>query len=273
MQIIEQPRQHISFSEAYTFSKCPYNHYTQYVLKQRSEETIYTKFGTLMGRAIEDKKKNLHEDAWKEFENKLCEWIDANPHIIREGKAPELIDKDEWIEAGRKIYNEVFVFLDKEFPGYQVLEFEFPIYEDVPEHHLKFKGYVDFIIKHEDKIWILDFKTTKKMWDAETLSDTEKLYQVTLYKKFFCDMFEIDPKDVETAYLLLKRAPWKDEPIIEIVKTTSGKVKMNNCIEWLKEQSEGIQAGIRVKKTNTCKFCSCGSAPKWSPKKKSWGKK
>ena len=259
-------KQHISFSEAYTFFKCPYNHNLQYVLNKRSEETIFTVFGKLIGEMIEARKKANDNFAFDVFKEKLLKWIDINPNIIRADKEPEPINKKEWLDAAERIYNELFVFLDKEFPGYEVLEFEFPIYEDVPNYSLKFKGYVDFIIKHEDKIWILDFKTTKRSWDKETLSNTEKLYQVTLYKKFFCNIFEIDPKKVETAYLLLKRDPKKDECAIEIIKTTSGKIKVNNSIEWLKEQAEGIGAGIKLKKTNTCAFCQCGSAPKWRPK-------
>lgn len=261
-------KQHISFSEALTFDKCPYNHYLQYVLKKRSEQTIYTMFGTLIGRAIEDKKKNNNDNALLELEEKLKSWIVENPFIVRSDDTKEEIDTEEWINSARSIYENIFPFLDKRFPGYELLDFEFPIYEDVPEHTLKFKGYVDFIIKHEGVIWILDFKTTKRSWNKDTLSDTTKLYQVILYKKFFCEMFSIDPTTVATAYLLLKRAPSKNEDVIEIVETTSGKVKLNNSIEWLKEQADGIAAGIKLKKPQTCSFCNCGSAPKWTPKYK-----
>ena len=54
-------------------------------------------------------------------------------------------------------------------------------------------------------------------------------YQLTLYKKFFCQKMNVDPKDVETHFALLKRTAKKNH--VEFFRVTSGPRKTENALK------------------------------------------
>ena len=101
--------------------------------------------------------------------------------------------------------------------------------------HLKAKG----LIKRSDG--------TKKK------SDKFITYQLTLYKKFFCQKHNIDPKLVETHFALLKRTAKKDN--VEIFRVTSGPRKVNNATKLLKNALIHISRGNHVKDRRSCSRC------------------
>ena len=71
---------------------------------------------------------------------------------------------------------------------------------------LVFKGYIDLVIKTTDgKYHVIDWKTCSWGWDREKKNSKLITYQLTLYKKFFCQKHNIDPSLVETHFALLKR--------------------------------------------------------------------
>lgn len=256
-----EDRPHVSFSEAYTMSKCPYKHWEQYRLKKPQEDTIYTVFGKAVGEAIERYKKNGINTSWISIGKKIFRFLVDNdwPEKMNEE------DKDwrVWVRAGLRIFKDTLDFLDEEFSTWELIDFEYPLYEEVPGREKKFKGFIDLIFKWNGKIYIIDFKTTASGWFRDQLEDTHKLYQVTLYKYFYCLKTGTDPDKVETAYLLLKRKPSKNASTsVELLEMTSGKVKLQNSIEWLSKQIETIEVGVRVKSPTTCKFCVCGAVKK-----------
>ena len=75
----------------------------------------------------------------------------------------------------------------------------------------KFKGFIDAIVKTDDgKVHIFDWKTCSWGWDAKH-SEPMVTYQLTLYKHYFCQKMDVDPKDVETHFALLKRTASKNK--------------------------------------------------------------
>lgn len=267
---------HISFSEAYSYFNCPYNRYLTYVEKKQNEETIYTHFGKQMGLALEKYKKNGAKNAWiglgKSIFNFIIdnEWAEIVPQRHRDFRI--------WVRAAIKNFHDTIIFLDEKFPNWEIIDFEYPLYEDIPGTSKKFKGFIDIIFKYNNQIWILDFKTSTKSWDKSKRSDTEKLYQVSLYKEFYCMKNGVDPDIVNVGYLLLLREKIngksfsKNESSVEMFEQTSGKVKRRNAINWLKNQADGIDSGIKIMNTSTCKFCQCGKSEeskKWENFRKS----
>lgn len=247
----------VSFSRALTFYRCPYRHHLDYILKKDKEDTVYTVFGTLIGEALEQKKKYNNNLAWLTFAKKFFRFLVENDwHELVKEK-----DRDwrNWVRAGFQIYNDVFIFLEDKFPGYELVDFEHELYEPIEGTNMKFKGYIDFIIKWQDKYYIMDFKTVSSFYFWKQNADTYKLYQVALYKHFFCAKTGIDPSIVETSYMLLRRNYEKDKFSVELYEQTSGPKKLSNSIEWLKKQAAGIESGIRIKRVDTCDFCSCGA--------------
>ena len=102
---------------------------------------------------------------------------------------------------GKEIIPEIQAALDDYFEEYEVLAVEMPLMEDIEgqgEH--KFKGYIDAVVATPDgKVHIFDWKTCSWGWDAKKRSDKMITYQLTLYKNFFCQKMNVDPKKCRDA--------------------------------------------------------------------------
>ena len=130
------------------------------------------------------------------------------------------------------------------------------LYETIDELKYKWhlKGFIDLVIKTEDdKYHILDWKSCSWGWDAEKRSDKLVTYQLTLYKKFFCKKHNIDPKNVETHFGLLKRTAKENK--VEIFRVSSGTRKSNNATKLLTDGCRSIKAGLKVKNRKSCQRC------------------
>ena len=130
------------------------------------------------------------------------------------------------------------------------------LYENINDFDTdyKFKGYVDLVLKTPDgKYHIIDWKTCSWGWDAKKKSDKLVTYQLTLYKKFFCQKHNIDPLLVETHFALLKRTAKKNN--VEIFRVTSGPRKINNATELLTRGIKSIKSGLKIKNRNSCTYC------------------
>jgi hypothetical protein len=261
-----EDRPHVSFSEGYTFFRCPFNHWMTYRLKGPREDTIYTVYGKEMGLALEKYKKNGVKLAWVSLGKAIFK------HIVANGFGEMVNEKDQdwrfWVRAAIRNFKDTLEFLDENYPGWKLIDFEYPLYEDIPDSSKKFKGFIDLIFEYKGRIKILDFKSTTLSWDKEKRSDTQKLYQVSLYKKFYCQKNDIDPNIVDVGYLLLLRKPAKKaKTSVELFEQTSGPVKLDNSITWLSQQARGIEKGINIKNKTMCSFCQCGESDdekKWA---------
>ena len=124
--------------------------------------------------------------------------------------------------------------LTQNFGDYEVFSAEEQLYEEIKDSDTgyNFKGFIDLVIKTSDgKYHIIDWKTCSWGWDAKKRSDKYITYQLTLYKKYFCQKHNVDPKMVETHFALLKRTAKKDN--VEIFRVTSGPRKIDNATKLL----------------------------------------
>ena len=59
--------------------------------------------------------------------------------------------------------------------------------KDFDDEKYNFKGFIDLVLQTDDgKYHIIDWKTCSWGWKSEKKSDRLTTYQLTLYKKFFC---------------------------------------------------------------------------------------
>lgn len=79
-------------------------------------------------------------------------------------------------------------------------------------------------------------------------------YQLTFYKKFFCEITEEDPKNVETHFCLMKRTVKKNR--IEFFRVSSGNKKIQNATKTLNESIKNILKGNFFKNKTNCLRCS-----------------
>lgn len=264
---VNQNRDYISFSEIHLFSSCPFKHDLTYNQGIRDDGSFYTMYGSALHEAIEQKWKYKNDLAW-----------------LRMGKIVYLVSKlnsdetnkfakktpSEWVQSSLRIYKDFFPWMEENFPDCELFDIEYELKEPLEGFNRHFKGYIDLILYNskEDIYHIIDLKTSGWGWGKDQLSDTKKLYQVILYKSFFCNKENIPREKVKCHYLLLLRGPPKNKSSIVLHSMTSGNKKLLNAEQWMYETLELVKKGIKLKNPSTCSFCTCG-AKKWTPKKRS----
>ena len=159
-------------------------------------------------------------------------------------------------QQGKEISPSVFPQLKEHFGKYEVFSTEEMLYVPIEELTYKWhlKGFIDLVIKTEDgKYHILDWKSCSWGWKAEKRSEKLVTYQLTLYKKFFCQKHNIDPSLVETHFGLLKRTAKENK--VEIFRVTSGSRKTKSATKLLTDGCRTINAGNYVKNRKSCTKC------------------
>jgi hypothetical protein len=232
-------KQHISYSELRIFTECPHKWKLQYVDGLAGfTGNIYTAFGTAIHSVCEQSALgNLEPEEYPEYFD--IAFLEELKKLDEKPQSKMIV---EMREQSREIFHKVFPALQELFPGYEVYSSEESLYEPISE--LKFnrflKGFIDLVVKTpDDKYHIIDWKSCSWGWDAKKRSDAMVTYQLTLYKKFFCEKHGIDPKMVETHFGLLKRTAKSDN--VEIFRVTSGPRKTKNATKVLTDACNLIQ--------------------------------
>ena len=239
---------HISFSELKDWSFCPFYHKLTRVDKIAGfKGNEYTAFGSAIHSVCE--KKLLQEELESDFFVKelkkniasLDDDVEVNKKLVL-----------DMIGQGKRIIPEIQDALDDYFEEYEVIAVEMPLMEPIEgEEGYNFKGFIDAIVATPDgKIHIFDWKTCSWGWNAKKKNDKIVTYQLTLYKKYFCQKMNVDPKDVETHFALLKRTATKG--IVEFFRVTSGPRKTENALKLLSTALYNIKNQRYIKNRLSC---------------------
>tara|TARA_R110000744_G_scaffold95951_5_gene185359 strand:- start:825 stop:1343 length:519 start_codon:yes stop_codon:yes gene_type:complete len=156
------------------------------------------------------------------------------------------------VGQGKKIIPRIEDALNDYFEDFDVIGVEIPLMESIEnEDGYKFKGFIDAVVATPDgKVHIFDWKTCSWGWDMRKKSDKLVTYQLTLYKHFFCQKMDIDPKDVETHFALLKRT--SDKNRVEFFRVTSGAKKTQNALKLLSTALYNIKNKRYIKNRLSC---------------------
>jgi len=247
---------HISYSELKIWSECPFKHKLNYIDKLRKFiGNEYTAFGRSLHSLCEHMvQETLPEEEYDDFfegtfGHELAQLGD--PADLRE----QLVN--DMLAQAKKITPHIIPGLVNSFGEYEVFSVEEKLFEKINDFSLDkytFKGYIDLVIKTSDrKYHIIDWKTCSWGWDARKRTDRLITYQLTLYKKFFCQKHGIDPSLVETHFALLKRTAKKDN--VEIFRVTSGKKKTDNATALLHKALHNICKNNKIKNRLSCNGC------------------
>ena len=239
---------HISYSELKDWSFCAWYHkLTRIDGIDGFKGNEYTAFGSAIHSVCE--KKLLQEEIKSDFfVNELKKNIASLDDEIEINKKLVL----DMVGQGKNIIPEIEEALDNYFENYEVLAVEMPLMESIDgEKDHKFKGYIDAVVKTDDgKIHIFDWKTCSWGWDRKKRSDKMVTYQLTLYKHYFCQKMNVDPKDVETHFALLKRTAKKNR--VEFFRVTSGERKTENALKLLNTALYNIKNQRYIKNRTSC---------------------
>jgi len=239
---------HISFSELKDWVHCPFYHKLTRVDKiDGFTGNEYTAFGSALHSVCE--KKLLQEEFDEDyFVNELKKNISEldEDHEINKKLVLDMVGQ------GNNIIPEIEDALNNYFDNYEVLAVELPLMEDIDgQDDYKFKGFIDAIVKTDDgKVHIFDWKTCSWGWDAKKRSEPMVTYQLTLYKHYFCQKMDVDPKDVETHFALLKRTASKNR--VEFFRVTSGPRKTQNALKLVDKALYNIKNKRYIKNRLSC---------------------
>tara|TARA_Y100000034_G_C6894087_1_gene411808 strand:- start:322 stop:1095 length:774 start_codon:yes stop_codon:yes gene_type:complete len=240
---------HISYSELKDWAFCAFYHKLTRVDKLDGfKGNAFTAFGSAIHDVCE--KKLLKED------------INDNEHFIEAFEKnieslPEDVEVDERLvmdmrNQGKKILPEIEAALTDYFGEYEVLASELSLMEPIEgEDDYKFKGYIDAIVATPDgKVHIFDWKTCSWGWDSRRKNEKLTTYQLTLYKHFFAQKTETDPKHIETHFALLKRTAKHNR--VEFFRVTSGPKKTQNALKLLNTALWNIKKSRYIKNRLSC---------------------
>jgi len=249
-------KEHISYSELKIWAECPYKHKVIYIDKKKGfTGNEYTAFGSTIHALCENAIQGLldstdYDDFFDESFDRELGQLDEN-HERREDLISQMRDQ------ARVISPQILPAVEKSFEDYEVFSVEEKLFEKINDFSLdkyKFKGYIDLVLKTSDgKYHVIDWKTCSWGWDRDKRNSKLITYQLTLYKKFFCQKHNIDPKLVETHFALLKRTAKKDN--VEIFRVTSGPRKTSNATDLLRKALKSIENKMFIKNRLSCKGC------------------
>lgn len=245
----------ISFSELKNWKECPYRHKLIHIDKlPYFEGNEFTAFGTAIHAVCEEMVPDPTKTATEIFDlNFLNELI-----TLRE-QGKELDEKlvNDMRQQARPICEQVIPAVKEYFGEFEVVAVEEELLEPIGEfesYGTHFKGFIDLTIKTPDgKYHIIDWKTCSWGWDTAKKSDPMTTYQLTYYKNYFSKKHNIDTKNIETYFILLKRTAKKNN--VEVVRVTSGPKKTENSLKLLENAVINIEKGIQIKNRLNCKYC------------------
>ena len=245
---------HISFSELRNWKQCAFYHKLTYIDKIAGfVGNEYTAFG----RAIHDSCEKLLLEGdngkmysffmkkfEKEIEQLLIKEVDLKQNLV-----------DQMVTQGESILPSILPGIKEYFEDFEVISTEEQLMvplEDVEGY--KFKGFVDLVIKTpDDKYHIIDWKTCSWGWDSRKKSEPMITYQLTLYKHYFAKKHNIESKNIETHFALLKRTAKKNN--VEFFRVTSGPKKTENALNLLLKAVYNISQKRFIKNRLACKGC------------------
>ena len=251
---------HISFSELKAWDQCAYYHKLTYLDKIKLfNGNEYTAFGKAIHEVYEhtanclknnEETKDLHIRFKENFLSELLKLkekgTELKKDLVNDLKVQGEILADLSLDALKEYFGE-----------FEIVRAEEDLFEDIKEYEdnpYQFKGFIDLVVKTPDgKIHIIDWKTCSWGWDARKRSDPMITYQLTFYKKYYAQKYNIEPKKIETHFALVKRTAKKD--FIELFRVTSGPKKTKNALNLLQKALYNIDSKLFVKNRLSCSRC------------------
>ena len=267
------PRPHVSYTELTNFANgCQWRWKLDYLEGKYTEKfSIHFDFGHAVHSALEKyvSRKNSVE---LEVAQKL--FFDEFEKLTKEHEGKYPLKPQDFAGLVKSGYDILASVKDlQELKDCEIVHNEYPVWGQIDRTdgvEIKFKGFIDLVVKSKDKrgnvvLYIIDFKTCSWGWGRDERDDRWKHFQVFLYKYFFCKKYNIDPKQVRTAFILLKKRPPKGSTPVEFFAVSAGPVSVQRALDMLNntisEMVEREKDGSFSKNRSLCKDRYGNSCP------------
>ena len=282
----------LSYSQFSMYSTCPKHWELAYAKGLRTfSQSIHTIFGTAMHETLQHYLTVMFEQTATAADS-----IDLNKYLKDQmyNLYKEAVDKmgehfSNKFELG-EFYEDGVAILDwfKKRRGQyfsrkneELIGIEVPIYHPVEENNDKVMmlGYLDIVMrdKRDNKITIIDIKTSTMGWNKYQKADKTKTSQLVLYKKYFAEQYGYDVDKIDIKYMIVKRkliegAMFPQKRITEFAPA-SGKPTRNKLAREIKgfvdtafnaDGSYNLERNypaIAGKNNKNCKWCEFKDQP------------
>jgi ATP-dependent exoDNAse (exonuclease V) beta subunit len=214
------------------------------------EGNHFTAFGTALHTMCENQLNEVADAP--SFDEVFISELQKLPEAIRTGLKRK--DIEDMRDAGKRLAPAAIPALYETFGEFELIATEENLMEPIDGSQLRFKGFIDLVIKTPDgKFHVIDWKTCSWGWNAQRRADPMTTYQLTYYKHFYAQKFNVDPSLIETHFALLKRTAKKD--LVEIFRVTSGQKKTENALNLLNRALYNINNKTFIKNKLSCSRC------------------
>ena len=250
-------KKHISFSELKKWDFCPFYHKLTYIDGLKGfTGNIFTAFGSAIHHTCE--KIILEKVSQEAATDYFCE------EFIKEvASLEDEVDEksfENMLPQGITLAEMAIPSLKKEFGSFELIGVEEKLYEPIKGADYNFKGFIDLIIKTDDgKYHVIDWKTCSWGWNTRKKTDPMVVYQLVLYKHYFSKKYNIEPKNIEAHFALLKRTAKKNN--VEFLRVTTGPKRTKNSLDLLLKAVYNIKNKNFVKNKLKCENCEFYKTP------------
>jgi hypothetical protein len=251
--VSQEQKKKISYSELKIWNDCSHKHKLVYIDKLKGfVGNEYTAFGSACHTTNEKLVIDENIDARQEFKKNFSKELKSLPSLNNINKKL-VVDMSKQADD---LFEYVIPELKKYFGSYEVFKIEEPLFEKITEFatDLNFKGFVDLILKTDDgKFHIIDWKTCSWGWRLEKKNEPMTAYQLSLYKNYFANKYNVELSNIETHFALMKRTAKTNK--VEIFKVTNGNRRVSNALELLNKAVTNINNKNYVKNRLSCSYC------------------
>lgn len=255
LEALPTGKPHISFSEMRDWQECSYRHRLKYVLKLGEDKPgPALEFGTAVHASCEDflKTRTMKSDIAIDAIQAAWETNASNPGFEPAGLP-------QYMREASEILSDVPAWFDETFPGWEFVDAEHALYEQIDNRPHAFKGFIDGIIrckgpKGKDLTWLLDWKTTSWGWSSDKKADPLVRSQLVLYKNFWSTKTGTDPRSIRCGFILLKRTAKKGARC-ELITASVGDATTGRSLVVINNMLASVKRGIAIKNRNSCLFC------------------
>jgi len=240
----------LSFSGFKTWKDCPQKYKLTYIDGHREPiRSIYIDFGSAIHEALEHgvNDETRSTDMYPIFEKAYDKLVIENRKLVPESYK---VSDEEWKAQAKNILSQAYTWLDENFPGWEPVSSEEELHEPIVGTNWNFKGYIDLVIAYKKKFWIIDWKSTTWGWQRHKKQDEILQRQVQLYKHYWCVKHDADPKQVNCAFVLLKRTPKNKN--IELVRASGSPAKLETAVKGLRSATSSIERKMWLKNWFSC---------------------
>lgn len=241
---------HISFSEIKNWSKCPFYHKLSYIDKIKLfQGNLHTAFGTAIHSACE---KVSEKEVGELIEIFLTQFEEE----VQQLKECDKTLHDEMKQQGPKILRHLKGAMNEYFGEFEVLSVEEPLYENIwsSKELLNFKGFIDMVISSNNKIHIIDWKTSTKGWSPRQRDNEITQYQLVYYKYYYAQKYGINPDDIKVHFGLLKRQ-YGGKNRVELFEIESDRKKITESLNYMEKFLYNVKREKFIKNRLSCTYC------------------